>query len=141
MANFKSFLYRLDVCYNFVCNRFQKKGLIFENGKTEFNCIYALLPSHQAAPGDVTAHCTLRDNLDSIFHLVKVLTSGQMSGHSEAESCKLQKAGLGSGDLSGDCKSSIQTNSSQHPRYHPTSNILTLRGRRQIAMRGFKLLN
>ena len=49
------------------------------------------------------------DNLDSIFHLVKVLTSGQMSGRSEAESCKLQKAGLGPGDLSGDCKSSIQT--------------------------------
>ena len=51
----------------------------------------------------------MRDNLDSIFHLVKVLTSGQMRGHSEAQSCKLQKAGPGSGDLSGDCKSSIQT--------------------------------
>ena len=73
-----------------------------------------------------TAHCTsgchnilhIGDNLGSIFHLVKVLTSGQMSGHSEAESCKLQKAGPGCGDLSGDCKSSIQTQASQSGSSH-----------------------
>ena len=92
--------------------------MIFENDKTHFNCICALCPA--IAHGDLTAHCTMRDNLDSIFHLVKVLTSGQMSGRSEAESCKLQKAGQGPGDLSEDCKSSIQTAASilcilQHP--------------------------
>ena len=86
-----------------------------------------------------TAHCTsgchnilhIGDNLGSIFHLVKVLTSGQMSGHSEAESCKLQKAGPGCGDLSGDCKSSIQTAATipsilQHSHFESKQEDLTV---------------